>query len=159
MAKSVEKEKPEKKPILFNINSIRTDSFYENNVPNEQIKKGKCNIGFGLNVDSKKGKLIFPVKVDFFTEDDVSIFGIETIHAFKIKDFESHIKKDEDGEYNIPNGLIERLLGLAISGTRGMLVVSVTLPEYKKIFLPLVDISKLLILMKDDPEFAKEANE
>lgn len=163
MATKVEKKQLKQKSISYDLDFIGTNRFYENHLDleKEKVKKGKCNIGFGLNVDSKQGRLSFPIKVEFFpnTGENVPLFGIETVHSFTIKDFQNHLKKDENGKFHIPDGLIERLLGLAISGTRGMLVASVNLPEYKKVFLPLVDISRLLKLMKEDPDYGKEETE
>lgn len=155
------KKKPVGEPVSFNIASISTIRFYENQIELGPKEQGKCQLGFGLNIDSKNGRLIFPMKVKFFSVSDNQnpFLGIETVHSFSVPNFSKLFKKDANGKFYIPDGLIERLLGLAISGTRGMLVASVTIPEYKKLFLPIVDISRLLAMMKNDPGFAKEISE
>jgi len=158
--RKIEKTKSELKPISFRIASIRTNEFYEKDYTQYGIEEGKieqgyCNIGFGLKVDAEKGTLTFPIKVDFYVKEDekASLFGVETAHSFVIKDFKSQISQDKEGKYDIPDYLIERMLGIALSATRGILVASVTIPEYKRILLPLIDTKKLILVMRNNPEF------
>jgi len=156
--KKIEKTKSDLKPISYRIGSIRTNEFYEKDyteygIKEEELKGGHCNIGFGLKVEAEKGRLIFPMKVDFYVKGDekARLFGVQTVHSFIIKDFKKQIIQDKQGKYDLPDYLIERLLGIVLGGTRGILVASVTIPEYKKIILPLIDTKKLMIEMKKNP--------
>ncbi len=88
---------------------------------------------------------------EFFsnTEKKDKLFSIETVHKFKLKDFKGLFKKNKENQFNIPDSLLNHLIGIAIGGTRGMIAASTKNPKYKKIILPLVITSQLLDTYKN----------
>lgn len=142
--------------IDFKIAEIKKITFFEKDfnqyeLKSADLKKGTCNIGFNVVPDYEEGTISIPFRANFYVksgDNDFELFGIETIHRFKIKKFAQHFKKDENDKVDIPDEFVGKLLGIAVGGTRGMLVALNTVAKYNKILLPLIDTSKLLGLMK-----------
>ena len=139
------------KIIDIEIKSFSETDYKEFGLEESNIKEGGCNVGFNLNIDDKKGIIALPILAEFFPnkkKKECKLFSIETVHRFKLKDFKELLKKNKNGLYNLPDSLLLHLLGIAIGGTRGMIVASIKIPEYKKIILPLVITSHLLDIYK-----------
>lgn len=138
--------------IEFKLVDLEKKGFSEKNyedygLKSSDIKEGGCKIGFNLRIDDKKGIIILAILAEFFShinKQECKLFSIETVHKFKLKKIGEIVKKNKNNIFNIPDAFVNHLLGIAIGGTRGMLAASITVPEYKKIFLPLVVTSNLL---------------
>ena len=148
--------KKERKKVEFKINDITLKRFSETDFKNYGLKEsdldnGGCNIGFKIAVDNNNKMIALSILAEFFADvKDNILFSIETVHEFKIKYFNRLFKKQEGGLYDIPDAILMHLLGIAIGGTRGMIVASVQIPQYKKIFLPLITTSQLLDAYKKE---------
>ncbi len=109
----------------------------------------KLEVKFGFNIDREIIGLF--IKADFFyhaEEDKIDLINIETIHQFGIKDFKQNFGITKEKKVNIPDSLMCTFLGIAVSGTRGMLTASIKSPEYKNFIVPLVDIKKMMDSLK-----------
>ena len=78
------------------------------------------------------------------SKEEKQIFGVEAIFIYKIKKFEKHFTKNEDNTYRIPNEFMANLLGISISGIRGMLAGLTTVPEYSKFIMPPIYTNQML---------------
>jgi len=152
--------------IEFKLIDLEIKSFSEKNFAEYGLtsadfkvaKVGTCNIGFNLKIDNKKGLIALPMIVEFFlglNNKSYKLFSIETVHTFKLKKVGDLFKKNENDQYNMPDAFISHILGIAIGGTRGMLVASNKIPEYKKIMLPLIPTSHLIDSYKKGGKRAK----
>lgn len=144
------------KSIEFRIEEIKIINYFEKDfseygLKSTDIKNGSCQVGLNIGFDSKKGTISIPVKATFYVKSndkDLEIFGIETVHVYKIKKFNKQFKEDENKQFDIPDHLLKSLIGTSVGGTRGMILASKKIPEYKKINLPLLNTSHLLGLFK-----------
>ncbi|MFN8310776.1 MAG: hypothetical protein U0T73_12505 [Chitinophagales bacterium] len=84
------------------------------------------NFNFNINIESRAdvaNKLVFViVHIDIKNEDHSYILGALSVSCiFEIVNFEDVIKIESDGQFNIPQGLIETLNSISISTARGVM--------------------------------------
>ena len=152
----MEQDKKEFPTIYFRIEEIRKISHFENNFldlgfKKTDLKKFNFEILLGLGIDGDEGNISQIIKTRFFIKvgvDEKDLFGLESLHKYKIKDFKSLFGSKSCDKYQIPDNLMTTFLGISISGTRSMLAVLNTVPEYSKIFLPPINPLKLLETIK-----------
>ncbi len=151
-------EKIEFKLIDLNIKQFLEMNYSDYELTSSDMKAGgKCHIGLNIKIDNKKGMIELGMLAEFFHKmnpEKFKLLSIETVHKFKIKRF-VELFKENDELYDIPDGFLGHLLGIAIGGTRGMLAASIKIPEYKKIILPLVSTSELLKSVKQKMQTKK----
>lgn len=152
---SVNKKQPKK--IHFKIDSIRKINHFENHfldldLEKSILKKHRYDFGVRFKIDEKHGTIELQIKTNFYLDVDskkINLFGIESSHKFKIKEFKKHISLPECDEYDIPDGLMSTFLGIAISGTRSMLAAMNSTPEYNKLLLPPINPVDILKSIQD----------
>ncbi len=142
------KKKSEKLTFQYNLTEARKISYFENDIENrpfkDKLKKSNVlfQLAFHVAIDNSSGTIELIVKIEsYHTEDGrkEELFGIATSHKFKVKDFVKVFPPNDKNEYFIPDEVMASFLGIAVSGTRGMLVVLNTNKYYKKILLPLIN--------------------
>ena len=147
------KEKNKKLKFQYKLIGVKKLSYFENNLEEYDFKEkiNKNNTPFQLNahilINDSEGIIEIILKLTFYQLQNgkkFELFGIETSHKFKIKDFKNVFPKNEKDEYLIPDEAIATLLELSISGTRGMLAVLNTNQYYKDILLPLINPSDII---------------
>lgn len=132
------------KKLEFNIFEIKKinhfeKDFKEYNLDSSDITKGKMNLNLGIGFDQKEELAIINIKINCFTIDEkYLLYGIESVYKFKIKNLNKDFRNEEIKSYQLPDALMEVLLSISISGTRGMLAVLNITPEYQKIYFPVV---------------------
>ena len=147
-------DKKKKMGVFFKLHNADIIEYSEKNFSEygfkaTDVKKGPCEIGFNIKGSPKKGLISIFLMAKFYLKQNkknYELFTIETVHKFKIKNFSATFKPNKKGKmlYNMPDMFVKHILGIAIGGTRGMLIASNKNPRYKNIILPLLDISKLL---------------
>lgn len=150
-------KKKQPKKIHFKIDSIRKINHFENHfldldLEKSILKKHKFNFGVRFKIDDKNGTIEVQIQTNFYIDVDskkINLFGIESSHKFKIKEFNKYILIPECDEYDIPDGLMITFLGIAISGTRSMLATMNSTPEYNKLLLPLINPADILKFIKE----------
>ena len=144
------------KTFTFRLISNKIISYSENSMeknginPNE-LKNVKTYLEVKLGFNIEKEIIGFLIKTDFFYgtgENKIDLINIETVHQFKVIDFKKHFEISKDNKVNIPDQLMSTFLGIAISGTRGMLTASIKSQEYKNFIIPLMDIKKMIEQLK-----------
>lgn len=145
------------KKIEFKLIEVKKLRYFENN-PSEYhltvdaIQQADVKIGINLTVNKEEETISFYILSVFIYPDRekrYELFGIETLHTYKVKFFTQHFKKSDIEEYTIPDDLMFTFLSVAISGTRGMLAVLNTTPAYNHLFLPLLNPHELLEKLKE----------
>lgn len=143
----VDSEKIEYKIDSINIINHTEKDFSEYGLKPSDIKTGDCQIRLGLVIDKDKSYITIPMKIGFFTEHEnkkCELFSTEAEYIYRIKKFKSLFITSDPNKYDIPDAFIRTLIGTALSGMRGIMIASTTIPEYKKIILPLIGTSNLL---------------
>jgi len=143
----VDTEKIEYKIDSINIISHTQKDFSEYGLKSSDIKSGKCQLRLGLVIDSDKSCITIPMKITVSVEHENKkheLFSTEAEYTYRIKKMKSLFIANEADKYDIPDEFIRTLIGTALSGMRGIMVASTTIPEYKKIILPLIGTSNLL---------------
>jgi len=146
------------KKIEFKLDQISKLSHFENDfteygLKKEEINRADVEFQIGLQFSDIDDSISLKIKVTFThpKNKDFRYFGIESLFKYKVRSLSSYTKDDKKTQYEIPDKLMYTFLNIAISGTRGMLAVLITTPEYKSIFLPLVDPTVLMktLISKD----------
>ncbi|HPC36375.1 MAG TPA: hypothetical protein P5268_07995 [Candidatus Marinimicrobia bacterium] len=133
---------PEKQ-IFFQINSIKLISYYIK--PNKDFKPDSTiQIQVTSNFNIIKENAIISVVIKFnFSQNNKDLMGIEAAHNFKFKD-PSDLSDCTRDNLKLPRKLIKSLLAISISGTRGLHAMINANSPYSKIYIPLIDPSKLI---------------
>jgi len=160
------KEKQELKELNFKYRLIEAKriNYFEKDI-DESIFRSKFNkrsVAFKLNlqlkIDDSYGTIELILEVKFYYKSNnhrEELFGIRTSHKFKIKNFKEVFPSKNKKKYIIPDKVTATFLGIAISGTRGMLVILNTNKYYKDILLPL--INPLDIIKKGEKSKSKSS--
>lgn len=140
------------KSISFSLLEIKKIRFYQSNyldfgLSKEDVLKGNLKIGVNFELSPNEEIISLFLKLDFCHADH-ELFGIETIHKYKIKDFKNTIQYDENKTFNVPDEIMKLWIGIAISDTRGMLVILNSDSEYSRIILPLINLDAFLRSIK-----------
>jgi len=151
------------KKIQYRIAEIKKLSHYENDFSANGLKPGDLkNINFvisvSLSIDRNDGIMSFKIEIHcycIYGEKNIKLFGIETLHKYKIKYFNKLFRKKDSDIYKIPDLLILNLLNSSISDTRGMIAALNTTPEYRKIILPPINTKDILKSLKKQFEMKK----
>ncbi len=136
--------------MLLEIKKIR---FYQSNYLDfglsiEDVLKGNLKIGVNFELSPSEETISLFLKLDFcHTEHE--LFGIETVHKYKIKDFKNAIQYDDNKNFNVPDEIMKLWLSIAISDTRGMLVILNADHEYSKIIIPLIHLDTFMKSLKE----------
>lgn len=150
-----------KKKISFQYKLIeaRKISYFERDIEKCTFKDkiNKSNVPFQLQlnvvIDDSEGTLELKLETQFYYIEDSrkeELFGVHTSHKFKIKNFPEVFPAYEKKEYNIPDKLMATFLDIAVSGTRGMLIVLNTNKYFGEILLPLIDPLHIIKKGKND---------
>lgn len=147
--------KNKKVNILFKIVEAKKISYYENDLSDLGLKDKKYNnstvdYGVASQIDEERGKIQIKFIAKFYLKEDekkLDLFGVETVHGFKIQNFKKVILKVKN-QYKIPDSLMLTFLNLSVSGSRGMLAILNSKPEFSNIFFPIINTKGLLNLIK-----------
>lgn len=132
-----------KRQILFQIHSIKLNSFYLKNIDDfkpENPVHIQVTLNFGVN--KEKAVVGVNIKVDF-SQNNKEMMGIEVTHNFKFKD-PTILEGCTQEKFNLPKELLKSLVSISISGTRGMHAGLNANSPYSKIYIPLINPSKLI---------------
>ena len=157
--------KKDKLKIQYRIAEIKKLSHYENDflengLKPSDLKNIKFEISVNLSIDRNDGIISFKIEIHcncFSDEKNIKIklFGIETLHRYKIRNFNKLFRKKDSDIYKIPDLLMLNFLNFSISDTRGMIAALNTTPEYSKIILPPVYTKDILKSLKEQFEMKK----
>ena len=140
------------KSISFSLLEIKKTRFYQSNyldfgLSKEDVLKGNLKIDVNFELSPNEETISLFLKLDF-CHTDHELFGIETVHKYKIKDFKNAIQYDENKTFNVPDEIMKLWIRIAISDTRGMLVILNSDSEYSRIILPLINLDAFLRSIK-----------
>ena len=111
------------------------------------IKDSKIDYGTKVNLNPPKDMIEIFTFANFYLNENGkknNLFGIEAKHIFQIIDFQGLFKTSDANTYKIPDEIMLTLLNISISGTRGMLALLNTRPEYKNLHFPIINSLSLL---------------
>lgn len=95
-----------------------------------------------IDPESKNISIINFVEVYLDKEQTKKIIDFETEIKYSIKNFEE-ISTKQENVVQIPEVVVKTFLSVSISTVRGILYSRTVDTEYKKVYLPVIDISKL----------------
>ena len=124
------------------------NDFSEYGLKSLNLRKTGFQLGIHLGIRADEELITHKIETIAMHKEgkkENELFGIGAIFAYKIKNFENLFPKNRKNQYGIPDELVIMLLGMSISGIRGMLIGSNTKPEYNKIILPPINTKQLLI--------------
>lgn len=145
------------KPIQYRIEEINVVDYKATDpqcITNHgDLKNTNIAVTTAIIIDGKKGTIEIIIDAVFSIGKGNSsreLFRIKSSHIFMIKDFKKIFPVNKDDQVDIPDPLIMNFIGMAVSGTRGMLVARNQYHEYKDIILPLVDIKPTMAGLKNN---------
>ncbi len=141
-----------KNPIQFKLIEIKKESYFENDplalgIKEKKIKNSNVDYGANLHIDGDTGTVSIQTMAKFYIEKDgkrFELFGIETKHVFKIRNFSEVVQSSEKNIYKIPNEIMLTFMNISISGMRGMIALLNTRPEYNQLYFPIINSASLL---------------
>lgn len=141
-----------KKPIQFKLAEIKKLSYFENDpisIGLTETKIKNSNVDYGANVYiNKESKTVsLQTMAKFYIDRDgkvYELFGIETKHTFKIRNFEEVVISPQNDAFSIPDEVMLTFMNISISGMRGMLAILNTRPEYDRLYFPIINSVSLL---------------
>ncbi len=95
-----------------------------------------------IDLESKSISIINFVEVFLDKEQTKKIIDFETEIKYSIKNFDE-ISTKQENVVHVPEVVVKTFLGVSISTVRGILYSRTVDSEYKKVYLPVIDISKL----------------
>ncbi|HED08020.1 MAG TPA: hypothetical protein ENI57_07895 [Ignavibacteria bacterium] len=143
------------KKIQFKISEIKKIEHFEKDFKEyglklDDLKKCKLETQVGLNIDPQKSSIAIKFSANFFFTQGIkkiNLFGIKTLHSFKIRSFNKTLAILNNNEIDLPDNFIKTLLGISISSSRGMMAVLNTNPAYQKYNIPLMNPTELIETM------------
>jgi len=81
-----------------------------------------------------------------------NLFEMRVLYKFKIKDFKKAFEGSEKKNIKIPDQFLQVLVGMVISGARGIQAVLITNPAYKKVLIPIINTKNTIEGLKSDLE-------
>ena len=141
-----------KKTIQFKLTEIKKLSYFENDpvtfgIKEKKIKNSKVDYGANAHIDNNSGTVSIQTMAKFYIEKDrkrFELFGIETRHVFKIRNFSEVIQSPEKNIYKLPDQIMLTFMNISISGMRGMIAILNTRPEYNQLYFPIINSASLL---------------
>ncbi|MDO9576783.1 MAG: hypothetical protein Q7J16_02770 [Candidatus Cloacimonadales bacterium] len=141
-----------KKPIQFRLIDIKKLSYFENDpltlgLKEKSIKNSNVDYGANVHIDGDSGTVSIQTMAKFYIEKDgkrFELFGIETKHIFKIRNFSEVVQNLEKNVYKIPDEIMLTFMNISISGMRGMIALLNTRSEYNQLYFPIINSAKLL---------------
>lgn len=141
-----------KKPIQFKLIEIKKLSYYENDpvtlgIKEKKVKNSNVDYGANVHINSDTGTVSIQTMAKFYIEKDgkrFELFGIETKHVFKIRNFSEVVQRPEKNIYKIPDEIMLTFMNISISGMRGMLAVLNSRIEYNQLYFPIINSAALL---------------
>jgi len=148
-------EKAKEKIVNYRIVNVKYLNYFENNFHDYEIsniftKDTKIELSTTPEFDLPKGIVSIGLKVvvsHLKGDKKFLLFGIETVHSFEIKNFKKLFPL-KNGKCVIPDSLMIPFINISISGTRGMLAVKNSIPEYAKHPLPIISPNNILMGLK-----------
>ena len=150
------KEKKEKIDIIFRIIEIKKISHSEHDyneygLTEGDLKKAQLKVGVKFEIHIDEGCLSFTIISRLECEkekESYELFNMEVLYKFEIKDFNNVFKVSGPKKVIIPDQFIQTLIGIAISGARGIQAVIITNQAYKNKLIPLINTKEILNLLK-----------
>lgn len=146
-------DKPENtvKPIQYRIEEITIVDYNSTDpqcVTNRgDLKNTDVAVTAEIRIDKKKGTIEIIIDAVFSIgkgDSRQELFRIKSSHIFMIRDFNKTFTIKKNNQVNIPDPLIMNFIGVAVSGTRGMIAARNQYHEYKDIILPLIDVKPMI---------------
>ena len=145
-------DKKKKTNIRFRISFIKRISHFEHSLDElklkeRDVKNGNIELNIFINVDEKNDEITFKIDTTFFVNKNkkrIDLFGVEIIHGFEVKNMGALFPRDKKRKLEIPDNFMITLLNAVIGCLRGILLLSRTNPEYQEIYLPALNMRKIL---------------
>ncbi len=146
-------EKNETKTVSIQITEVKNIKYFENPLTDFNFKnefdKAKATFKIEMKMGIFEELEIFDLILEIVYKNieegkEYDLFGITTSHKFRILNLMQQLTKDENGQYKIPNQVLASLLGISLSGTRGMLSLLNNNDDYRKIVLPVMNPTEIL---------------
>ncbi len=139
--------------FLVGLTEVKTAAFTISEPSDDIIKSfdvGSLDVGvnvyFETNTDSNKVAVHLAFSYDYGDEasgDLLRLLHYEGVFAFGFDDLKSFLDP-ETKNIRLPNNVLERLLDLAISTARGIIIAKSTGSFMNKYYLPIFDVKRLL---------------
>ena len=143
--------------VSFKIEEIKKIShseinFKEYGIKSSEVSNGDYNVSIGIKFEVEESTIEILVNSRYHLKngenEDINLFELNNSYIFKIKNFKKvfNVKKRDENDYdiNIPDEFIANLLNISIAGARGMQAVLNTVPEYKKLYIPLLNTMEII---------------
>lgn len=146
-------EKKETKTVSIQIVELKNIKYFENPLTDFNFKNNFDPVKAAFRIDMRMAifedmeilELILQIVYkNIENGKEYDLFGISTSHKFKILDLKHQLTKDENGQYKVPNQILASMLGISLSGTRGMLSLLNNNDDYRKIILPIMNPTEML---------------
>jgi hypothetical protein len=140
-------------PIEFKIAEIKKLShcekdYSEYGLSEKDLKSVRYEFNLKFEIDVDRESLIFILISNCDAEKEnqsYHLFDLEILYRFKIKNFRKVFELDERNNLlQVPDPLMASLLGMVISGVRGILAVVNTNPIYRNFIMPIVDVNSII---------------
>lgn len=146
------KEKKKEVEITFRILEIKKIShseydYSEYGLTEEDLKRAQGQVVVKFAIINDEECLAFTVESSYECKKDkenYTLFSLEVLYKFQIKDFNNIFKSTQPEEVKIPDQFLQTLMGIAISGARGIQAVVNTNQRYKNVFIPIVNTKEML---------------
>ncbi|MDP8232600.1 MAG: hypothetical protein P9L91_08035 [Candidatus Zophobacter franzmannii] len=139
------------KSVNIKLKSVDRMKYYESNPAEIGYKDGGVDLAdvglttnLVINEKEESISVLLDVVYKLKEEPEVVLFSISSKHSYEIQNLLNVITKDDKQQCRIPDQLLNMLVSIAYSGTRGMLAVLITSPIYKDLILPIIDPKKLI---------------
>ena len=146
-------EKKETKTVSIQILEVKNIKYFENPLTDFNFKNKFNPTKAAFRIDMRMAifedleilELILQIVYKNIEDrQEYDLFGITTSHKFKMLELKQHLTKDEKGQYQVPNQILASMLGISLSGTRGMLSLLNNNDDYRKIVLPVMNPTEML---------------
>jgi uncharacterized alkaline shock family protein YloU len=136
--------------IAFKISKVKILSFSfthkenieEDNSNFDELDKFEYKSSISLRANVEKGNIDVKVDVKVSLRNlNKEILNIEVLNTYLFKDLNQY--QISPGKIDIPDNIIQHLMGISISNTRGALSVKVNETGFENIVLPLTKIDNL----------------
>lgn len=143
------------KALSYGLNSIKELEFYHKdpgllNISNFQRDKIRFAINCGLNWREQERIFEIALRISFLYPandskiENTSLFGINALISYNIKNHEGKFVSKKDGSFDMPTKILITFFSIALSTTRGMLASNTPRTAYKDIHLPIVNPQRII---------------
>lgn len=139
----------------INIHKISEKEFFLSENLNLKITKKNIRLGFSFNFKWNMDSDIFEIITNIIyrfknTKTEKDILKFKTAISFEVLDLKKYLTIFDDGNFDIPEDLMEFLISTVVSTNRGMLFYKTSGTYLSDFHLPILDINHLIASFKSD---------